>query len=308
MDRRHFFLHETRMSAEPQARTVFVENLHVLPDARWDGAVVRVPRAGHVICGPEYTVARAASPGYDLLFCTSGRGRILTGGRSITVDAGSFAAIDGQSTHGHAADPSDPWTLYWLRIDGPQVAAALAGLFGPSGGVIPISRGVALQGWFTRLFAAIRGRGPNLDLTLNQLVAELWSLLNAELLALSDQRLPAPVERLTAAMSARPAAPWSAVDMQRVAAISPAQLRRHFRTHLKTTPREWLRRERVLLAKDLLLRPGARVALVAEACGFSDIYHFSREFRRTVGQSPTAWRRAEVGQPLPHASKGRTAS
>jgi AraC-like DNA-binding protein len=292
MDRQHIFLYETRMRPVPP-QTRFVENLHALFDPRWDGALARVPRAGHVICGPEYAVSRDRSPGFDILWCIAGCGTVRTAGREVAVLAGQCAAISGDRPHGHVADPADPWTLLWLRVAGAEAEAAIAVLFGVEGGTIPIVQGAPLAAWFGRLFDAMRARGPNLDPTLNQLVAELWPILNAERLALTDRRLPAPIERLTAAMSAQPAAPWPMADMQAVARISPAQLRRQFRTHLQTTPREWLRHERILLAQDLLLRPGARVAAVADACGFADIYHFSREFRRTVGLPPTLWRQAE---------------
>jgi len=39
---------------------------------------------------------------------------------------------------------------------------------------------------------------------------------------------------------------------------------------------------------------GASLAEVAEACGFCDVYHFGREFKRSVGISPAAWRRSEL--------------
>jgi AraC-like DNA-binding protein len=34
---------------------------------------------------------------------------------------------------------------------------------------------------------------------------------------------------------------------------------------------------------------------IAETCGFFDAFHFSREFKKVVGQSPSAWRAAEWG-------------
>ena len=93
----------------------------------------------------------------------------------------------------------------------------------------------------------------------------------------------------------RPELRWTAEDMVATARMSAAQLRRLFSAHLQTTPRDWLRRQRIQRAQDLLLRQGVTVSAVAEACGFSDIYHFSREFRRVVGLSPTAWRQSDGG-------------
>ena len=67
-----------------------------------------------------------------------------------------------------------------------------------------------------------------------------------------------------------------------------------FRKHLRESPRRWRIRERLIAAQSLI-RENALIAGVAEACGFCDVYHFGREFKRVVGTSPAAWRRAEFG-------------
>ena len=54
-------------------------------------------------------------------------------------------------------------------------------------------------------------------------------------------------------------------------------------------------RERLMKARELLLHEELSITATAEACGYCDVYHFSREFRRAVGTSPSAWRRSEAG-------------
>src|SRR5262245_40772818 len=61
--------------------------------------------------------------------------------------------------------------------------------------------------------------------------------------------------------------------------ISIRRLERYFRQHFGETPRAWLGR---LLVADAsaLLRQGNPVKMVAIDCGFSDICHFDRAFKR----------------------------
>lgn len=48
---------------------------------------------------------------------------------------------------------------------------------------------------------------------------------------------------------------------------------------------------RINMARDLLLHSDMSVREIAEFCGYNNIEHFSRQFRRTVGTSPLGFRR-----------------
>jgi AraC-like DNA-binding protein len=296
MDIPAIYLYKTRMilSAIP---TRVVESFHYLQDPRWDGTILTIRRAGLIMAGPDYGVERSELQGDDLIYCISGAGQIQTGGSWHEISAGQLGWLVGSLPHAHSADPHDPWTVLWLRLDGPQLEAWRTRLLGNGGAVVTITQGAVLAAWFQRLFACLRRRAPDCDLVLNALGADLLILLDGELRGISDRVMPAPIVRLTQAMSARPDLRWNEGDMQTVACISAAQLRRLFQQHMQTTPRAWLRRERILLAQELLLTPDIKVASVAEACGFADIYHFSREFKKCVGQAPRTWRHAEIGRP-----------
>jgi AraC family transcriptional regulator, transcriptional activator FtrA len=75
------------------------------------------------------------------------------------------------------------------------------------------------------------------------------------------------------------------------AAMSPRTLLRAFRDATGMAPYEWLLKERVAYAKDLLEVSPTPLAHVAETAGFGSDEAFRKHFRRIVGTSPGAYRR-----------------
>lgn len=75
------------------------------------------------------------------------------------------------------------------------------------------------------------------------------------------------------------------------AAMSPRTLQRQFKETVGYAPYEWLVRERVALAKDLLQTSNSALPRVAEAVGFKSQETFRRHFRRVTGINPTTYRR-----------------
>jgi AraC-like DNA-binding protein len=78
--------------------------------------------------------------------------------------------------------------------------------------------------------------------------------------------------------------------------LSPAHFTRLFTRTYGVSPRSWLLHERVRRAALSLREVDLPVGEVAARHGFADIFVFSRQFSRIMGQSPSAWRRnAGVG-------------
>ena len=74
-----------------------------------------------------------------------------------------------------------------------------------------------------------------------------------------------------------------------VAGISEVYLRRLFREYYSTTPKQYILGLRIDEAKRLLDEGITSISAVAEACGFSGIYHFSRMFKTVTGISPSEY-------------------
>ncbi|MBR1723503.1 MAG: helix-turn-helix transcriptional regulator, partial [Ruminococcus sp.] len=48
---------------------------------------------------------------------------------------------------------------------------------------------------------------------------------------------------------------------------------------------------RIAYAKSLLVISDMRIEEIATRCGYKSLIHFSRQFRKITGSSPTEWRR-----------------
>lgn len=64
-----------------------------------------------------------------------------------------------------------------------------------------------------------------------------------------------------------------------------------FFKHVGTTPNRYIISKRIDLAKELLSLGYLSCHEVAELCGFSDAYYFSKVFKKEVGQSPDQFKR-----------------
>src|SRR5262245_9469698 len=108
---------------------------------------------------------------------------------------------------------------------------------------------------------------------------------------LAGMRDPA-VGRALALMHERPTVPWTLERLGEEAALSRSTLHERFVHFIGQPPMQYLAQWRMQLAARRLRDSDAKVADVAAEVGYENEAAFSRAFRRAVGESPGAWRRA----------------
>ena len=101
----------------------------------------------------------------------------------------------------------------------------------------------------------------------------------------------ARLARLTDRVRAHPAEDWTLTSMADRAAMSVRTLQRQFRQSLGMSPVDWLVRERVELARQMLETSARPLVQVASLAGFGSDESFRRHFRLATGVSPQAYRR-----------------
>ena len=101
---------------------------------------------------------------------------------------------------------------------------------------------------------------------------------------------PARLRRVKELVHAKMEDELTLIEMAQAAELSPAHFSRIFRKSTGETPHQFVLRQRVERAKEMLSEAEMRVLDVAMACGFKTQQHFARVFRRVCGASPTDYR------------------
>jgi AraC-like DNA-binding protein len=92
----------------------------------------------------------------------------------------------------------------------------------------------------------------------------------------------------------RPAHTWAVNELARTAATSRSVLAERFQHLVGSSPMQYLKQWRMLIASNLLCRSNAPLASIAQDAAYQTDTAFSRAFRREFGAPPAAWRRNQA--------------
>ena len=81
-------------------------------------------------------------------------------------------------------------------------------------------------------------------------------------------------------------AKWRVEVLAKNCRVSLRTLERYFHEHMSATPHHWLSEDRQRRAREFLL-DGLTVKETAVHLGYNNPHHFSREFKKHVGHSPS---------------------
>ena len=150
-----------------------------------------------------------------------------------------------------------------------------------------------------RLHAELVAWNPDSALIMEGLTLELLNAVRGDG---AQRRIVAPAGSRLSAVEARlreqtHAVPPSLVELAELAGgVHPTYLLRSFRRVYHESPGAFARRLRIEQAcRRLRARGLVSLAELAAELGFADQSHFTRTFKRIVGMSPGAYRRAHIG-------------
>jgi AraC family transcriptional regulator len=108
---------------------------------------------------------------------------------------------------------------------------------------------------------------------------------------------PWQIRKVSTFIETRLDLPISTADLAGLIELSVFHFCRAFRESFDEPPHSYVMRRRIERAQGLMLQTRSSLAQIAVECGLADQSHFTKSFRRLVGESPGAWRRARAAPP-----------
>jgi AraC family transcriptional regulator of arabinose operon len=229
-----------------------------------------------------------------VLVCVDGGGWVDLDGVRTRVAPGTAALIPAHVPHAYGAGDERPWTIWWCHLRGSDLADLWEAVGASVDRPIVSLRGVDRV---TVLLDEIV-TGLERDQSPARLLATAgiaWRLMTQ--LAV-DRRLPEqgePLERAMRYLEERVDGTIRVAELARLVGVSASHLGALFRDATgggvlaHHTALKMARARRLLDTTDL------HVAEIAREVGYADQFYFSRQFRRTHGVSPTAYRAQRKG-------------
>jgi len=147
----------------------------------------------------------------------------------------------------------------------------------------------AAKAYIARAIALLRGEPSTIPANVRPLDGATREIVRGGLAAWQKRRLTAYIDaHLTGRIRIE--------ELAQLLNLSESHFSRAFRCAFGTSAHEYLTRRRIEVAQSLMLTTGESLCAIALRCGLSDQSHFTRVFRRIVGETPYAWRRTRCGE------------
>lgn len=256
----------------------------------------RILRAGHIDTAADFRVHRQSVVGHELIFCLRGAGFIRIEDRLYPVSQGHLAWLPVRWPHEHFPDKDAPWEILWLRIDGSKLNNIMQIMDVPQRPVFQFSHPEKVVEIYHHIFARMNSYTLVTDAYCDMLCSQLiFTLLEnrSHDAAQSQVITHRGLGKLLYQIHSHYNDEWDIEKFMHYCQVSKSQLFRLFQATFNQSPLKWLKNYRLSQARRLLVETQESISRIAVQVGYNDPLHFSRDFHRAVGLSPSAFRKQE---------------
>lgn len=229
---------------------------------------------GNENCTPDHGWGPAVRIYWLIHYVVSGRGKFQINGKTHCVTLGSFFVIPPYEEVLYQADHDDPWSYIWIGFT--------------CSGLLPVTLNPVMycpDGY--EVFRQIAECDQLAGGQKSYLTARLWDLFAL----LQQEKTPADscIHQALSYIHSKYMNQISVEDIARRVNLERSYFTTAFTRQVGISPGKYLQNYRMEVAADLLKRGGKSVSITAQSVGYSDIYTFSKTFKRHFGMPPSQY-------------------
>lgn len=221
-----------------------------------------------------------------LIYALKGRAFYTVDEKNFTIEQGDIIFFDKGVVHSGYADSENPWTYYTAAFE------ALAPNGTPYTSLpFPMLTHISNPELYHRLYETLyyewTARNPGYNLRCQGIISELLCRLIRE--NQTEHKQSETMEQIKRHMIAHFTENFSIEELAAMANVSQSHFHRLFKENTGVSAKQYLNSIRMNRAQALLQSGEHNISEVASLVGYSDIYYFSRLFKKITGVPPSAF-------------------
>lgn len=234
-------------------------------------------------CTPDFAVGPTARDHYLLHYVFSGSGTFTVDGVDYKVSHGQIFVLKPHEIVYYKTDPENPWDYCWVGFD---CNIEMPEAFKEHVITIPAAE---------HIFTALKNCDKNtsgVELYICAKVYELFSLLE-QLAAGKRSKSYQNIAKAKDYIDANYVNPITVETLAEYLGINRSYFSTSFKKAVGRSPQQYIVDVRLTKAAELITTQGYSASAAALSTGYTDIFNFSKMFKRKYGLSPTAYAKAK---------------
>jgi len=254
---------------------------------------VQVVASGYFPKAYGHDFKREAEPFTVVIFCTAGVGYYKYKNNIWEVKAGDILYCLHGTEHHYWADKDNPWTIFWLHVQGAEIDLFLKELnLTLQNPILSLGVSPMLVSNFREILDIMKMETCKTNfLYASALARQMLSnqlYLQNEKIRLLDENYN--FNKILMFLSDHLTESLTIAEMAKYCNLSKTYFIRKFQKKYGYSPLVYFNRLKIESACQLLLVSKRNVKEIAFALGFNDPLYFSRLFQKVMGTSPTEYR------------------
>ena len=261
------------------------------------------PNVRHLLAGDnvedsQYSVVRSnGTRDWLLIYTLAGAGQFGSESHSYKVWPGTAVIIQPGTSHEYRT-AGDEWHLLWVHFHPkPDWRNFMTWHQNRPGHLVahltePVVRR-RVQGRFTEMIRISRGILKRREVFAMNALEEILLWLESQTVS-GDYNLDDRITDAMEYMCQNLGTQITISELAQTAGLSPSRFGHLFKTQVGTSPIQYLEKQRLDRAQQLLQWTSLPIQEVAQATGYVDAFYFSTLFKSRLGRSPTAYREQHI--------------